>query len=71
VPDDMLLIGMVGQFKPQKAYTRAVRVLHRVQQQKLPLLLSVRSNLAYATTTHRIPRSPQAQGLRSGRSRSS
>ncbi len=33
VPDDVLLIGMVGQFKAQKAYTRAVRVLHRVQQQ--------------------------------------
>jgi glycosyltransferase involved in cell wall biosynthesis len=27
-----LLIGMVGQFKAHKAYTRAVRVLHRVQQ---------------------------------------
>ena len=29
---DVLLIGMVGQFKAQKAYTRAVKVLHRVQQ---------------------------------------
>lgn len=32
VPNDALLIGMVGQFKAQKAYTRAVRVLHAVQQ---------------------------------------
>jgi len=32
IPDDALLIGMVGQFKSQKAYTRAVRVLHRVQE---------------------------------------
>jgi glycosyltransferase involved in cell wall biosynthesis len=31
VPDDVLLIGMVGQFKAQKAYTRAVRVLSRIQ----------------------------------------
>lgn len=27
IGDDMLLIGMIGQFKTQKAYTRAVRVL--------------------------------------------
>jgi glycosyltransferase involved in cell wall biosynthesis len=32
IPDDALLIGMVGQFKAQKAYTRAVRVLQSVQQ---------------------------------------
>jgi glycosyltransferase involved in cell wall biosynthesis len=32
VPDDALLIGMVGQFKAQKAYTRAVRVLQKVQE---------------------------------------
>jgi glycosyltransferase involved in cell wall biosynthesis len=32
IADDTLLIGMVGQFKSQKAYTRAVRVLHRVRQ---------------------------------------
>jgi len=33
VPDDALCIGMVGQFKAQKAYTRAVRVLRKVQDQ--------------------------------------
>jgi glycosyltransferase involved in cell wall biosynthesis len=32
VPDDALLVGMVGQFKAQKAYTRAVRVLHKLQE---------------------------------------
>ncbi len=32
IRDDTLLIGMVGQFKAQKAYTRAVRVLSEVQQ---------------------------------------
>lgn len=32
VADDTLLIGMVGQFKSQKAYTRAVRVLAEVQR---------------------------------------
>jgi glycosyltransferase involved in cell wall biosynthesis len=32
IPDDVLLIGMVGQFKAQKAYTRAVRVLSKVQE---------------------------------------
>ena len=32
IRSDTLLIGMVGQFKAQKAYTRAVRVLHLVQQ---------------------------------------
>ena len=31
IPDDALCIGMVGQFKAQKAYTRAVRVLRQVQ----------------------------------------
>lgn len=31
IPDHTLLIGMVGQFKAQKAYTRAVRVLNQVQ----------------------------------------
>lgn len=30
--DDVLLIGMVGQFKAQKAYTRAIRVLHAIQR---------------------------------------
>ena len=30
--DNVLLIGMVGQFKSQKAYTRAVRVLHEVRK---------------------------------------
>ena len=29
---DTLLIGMVGQFKTQKAYTRAVRVLAEMRQ---------------------------------------
>lgn len=32
VSNDTLVIGMVGQFKTQKAYTRAIRVLHGVQQ---------------------------------------
>ncbi len=32
VPDDTLLIGMVGEFKSQKAYTRAVRVLAQIRQ---------------------------------------
>jgi glycosyltransferase involved in cell wall biosynthesis len=32
IPDDALCIGMVGQFKAQKAYTRAVRVLRQVQE---------------------------------------
>jgi glycosyltransferase involved in cell wall biosynthesis len=32
IGDDTLLIGMVGQFKSQKAYTRAVRVLAKVQK---------------------------------------
>jgi glycosyltransferase involved in cell wall biosynthesis len=32
IDDDTLLIGMVGQFKSQKAYTRAVRVLAEVQR---------------------------------------
>jgi glycosyltransferase involved in cell wall biosynthesis len=32
VTDDILLIGMVGQFKSQKAYTRAVRVLFEVRR---------------------------------------
>jgi glycosyltransferase involved in cell wall biosynthesis len=32
IRDDTLLVGMVGQFKSQKAYTRAVRVLARLQQ---------------------------------------
>jgi glycosyltransferase involved in cell wall biosynthesis len=32
IGDEVLLIGMVGQFKSQKAYTRAVRVLAKVQK---------------------------------------
>ncbi|HXQ40218.1 MAG TPA: glycosyltransferase [Candidatus Udaeobacter sp.] len=32
IADNTLLIGMVGQFKSQKAYTRAVRVLERVRR---------------------------------------
>lgn len=31
IDDDVLVVGMVGQFKSQKAYTRAVRVLARLQ----------------------------------------
>ncbi len=30
--DNTFLIGMIGQFKSQKAYTRAVRVLHQVRR---------------------------------------
>jgi glycosyltransferase involved in cell wall biosynthesis len=33
IKDDVLLLGMVGQFKLQKAYTRAVEVLARLRQQ--------------------------------------
>jgi glycosyltransferase involved in cell wall biosynthesis len=33
IADDTLLIGMVGEFKSQKAYTRAVRVLARIRQE--------------------------------------
>jgi glycosyltransferase involved in cell wall biosynthesis len=32
IRNDTLLVGMVGQFKSQKAYTRAVRVLARLKQ---------------------------------------
>jgi glycosyltransferase involved in cell wall biosynthesis len=32
IPDDALLVGMVGQFKSQKAYTRAVRVLRKLRE---------------------------------------
>ena len=32
IPDDTLLIGMVGQFKSQKAYVRAVRVLAQIRR---------------------------------------
>ena len=32
VPDDTFLVGMVGEFKSQKAYTRAVRVLAHLQR---------------------------------------
>ncbi len=32
IADDTLLIGMVGEFKSQKAYTRAVRVLAQLRQ---------------------------------------
>lgn len=40
VSDGTLLIGMAGQFKSQKAYTRAVRVLHRIRQ-TLPAKLMI------------------------------
>jgi glycosyltransferase involved in cell wall biosynthesis len=33
IAENTLLIGMVGQFKSQKAYTRAVRVLERVRRE--------------------------------------
>lgn len=32
IPDETLLIGMVGEFKAQKAYTRAVRVLAEIRR---------------------------------------
>jgi len=32
IPEDTLLIGMVGEFKSQKAYTRAIRVLAAVRE---------------------------------------
>ncbi|HEY1663433.1 MAG TPA: glycosyltransferase [Verrucomicrobiae bacterium] len=32
IADDVLVVGMVGQFKSQKSYTRAVRVLARLRQ---------------------------------------
>lgn len=41
IADDCLLIGMVGQFKAQKAYPRAVRVLHAVQRHRPAKLLIV------------------------------
>jgi glycosyltransferase involved in cell wall biosynthesis len=40
IGDDTLVIGMVGQFKTQKAYTRAVRVLARVRE-SLPAKLMI------------------------------
>jgi glycosyltransferase involved in cell wall biosynthesis len=41
IADDCLLIGMVGQFKAQKAYPRAVRVLHAVQHRRSAKLMIV------------------------------
>jgi glycosyltransferase involved in cell wall biosynthesis len=41
VSDDCLLIGMVGQFKAQKAYPRAVRVLKHVQHARRAKLMIV------------------------------
>jgi glycosyltransferase involved in cell wall biosynthesis len=41
VADDCLLIGMVGQFKAQKAYPRAVRVLKHVQRTRRAKLMIV------------------------------
>jgi glycosyltransferase involved in cell wall biosynthesis len=41
IPDDTLIIGMVGEFKSQKVYTRAVRVLahlRRIRPAKLMIL---------------------------------
>ena len=40
IADNMLVIGMIGQFKSQKAYTRAVRVLERVRHH-LPAKLMI------------------------------
>jgi glycosyltransferase involved in cell wall biosynthesis len=40
VPENTLLIGMVGEFKTQKAYTRAVRVLAEIRRhQKAKLMI--------------------------------
>ena len=40
ISGDTILIGMVGQFKSQKAYPRAIRVLHEVRQfQKAKLMI--------------------------------
>jgi glycosyltransferase involved in cell wall biosynthesis len=39
IPDRTLLIGMVGEFKSQKAYTRAVRVLARLREHQPVKLL--------------------------------
>lgn len=39
VPDDTLLIGMVGEFKTQKAYTRAVRVLAEIRRHRKAKLM--------------------------------
>jgi glycosyltransferase involved in cell wall biosynthesis len=41
IADDCLLIGMVGQFKAQKAYPRAVRVLNAVQRHRPAKLMIV------------------------------
>ena len=41
VPDGTLLIGMVGEFKSQKAYTRAVRVLAEIRRHQPAKLLVV------------------------------
>jgi glycosyltransferase involved in cell wall biosynthesis len=43
IKDDVLLLGMVGQFKLQKAYTRAVEVLARLRQHGPAKLLIIGS----------------------------
>lgn len=40
IPDEVLLVGMVGQFKSQKAYTRAVRVLKALRE-RVPVRLMI------------------------------
>jgi glycosyltransferase involved in cell wall biosynthesis len=41
IEDDMLLIGMIGQFKSQKAYPRAIRVLAEIQNRGIPAKLMI------------------------------
>ena len=41
IRNDTLLIGMVGQFKSQKAYTRAVRVLKAIREKRRAKLMIV------------------------------
>ena len=41
IPDGALLIGMVGTFRAQKAHTRAVQVLSRVQQHRPACLMII------------------------------
>lgn len=41
IDDDVLLIGMIGQFKSQKAYPRAIRVLSEIQKRGIPAKLMI------------------------------
>jgi len=59
VPDDVFLIGMVGNFKAQKAYPTAVRVLHRILQYRPAKLIIVGSwdhSYGYGRTTYEATR---------------